>query len=171
MTCIEIILAFWLSLPVWYGDRHETTEQRLALWTPVAETICRIATADADRARAATQAYFEGARLARYVIEGRCHDGPPGCRCDEGMAWGVWQVHRWCGRAWNKSLPTRERRDAALRCALQAGHSGLRSCRGDQGWFSGQWSLHCTYRWAVRAAMARRLRQRLIEGQRKEQDQ
>jgi hypothetical protein len=165
VTCIDIILAFWLALPGWYGDRHLTDAQRLDLWMPVAKTICRVAKTDTDRARAATQAYFEGSRLARYVIQGRCHQGPPGVRCDDGLAWGVWQVHRWCKRAWNKSLPVHERRDAALRCVLQAGRTGLRSCRGEQGWFSAQWSLHCTYRWAVRAAMARRLLKKLMAGE------
>jgi hypothetical protein len=150
MICLEIILAFWITLPQWHLD-HADRAGRIELYTPVAASICRVARNDTERAWLATQAYAE-TKLARYVLEERCQDGPPGERCDAGRAIGPWQAHKanptaryqYCTEAW--TAPTRaERYDAGARCALLV----ARTCRTPEGWFAAQSGRgRCKASWA-----------------------
>jgi hypothetical protein len=142
MTCIEIILAFWLTLPQWHLD-DGTLAERAALYLPVAASVCRVARNDTERAFLATQAYAE-TKLAKLVILERCHEMPAGVRCDEGRATGPWQPHKWCSEAW--TAPTRaERYDAGARCALLV----ARTCRTPEGWFAAQSGRgRCKASWA-----------------------
>ena len=144
MTCPATILAFWLALPQWHGDSFTPTE-RAAHNLPVAESICRVARNDNERAFLATQAYAE-TKLAEAVLVEECHRMPPGSRCDAGLATGPWQVHKHCPEAW--TAPTRaDRYDAGARCALRM----ARQCRTPEGWFAAQGGFRrCAADWARR---------------------
>jgi hypothetical protein len=155
MTCPLLILSAWALLPTWYQDRDETPEARDALRLPVAEAIC-LATKDRrERAFLAAQAYAE-THLARYVLDHRCADGPPGAKCDAGRATGPWQVHRNANecseRAWDATLPTLARFSAGARCALMGWRWGVRRCRSEVGGFSAQAGgiVRCDLAWARR---------------------
>lgn len=91
---LETILALLLALPAYHGD-HETAEQRQSRLAPYAAGIARHARSSDERAALMAVAWHE-TRLAAYVTEGRCHEGPPGQRCDNGKARGPWQLHGWC---------------------------------------------------------------------------
>ena len=142
--CTALLLKAWLALTPWSGDRHESLESRTALYHPVAETVCKVTEDDLERAMLGAQSYWEGARLARYVLEDRCKDGPPGARCDEGYATGPWQVHRWCRKAWNQTRSRAERLEAGARCALSAARAGRKACGGLRGMFAYQTSISCS---------------------------
>lgn len=142
MTCISLILLAWLVLPPWYQDADDSFQERAELYYPVAAAICSVAQNETERAFLAWQAYEE-TKLARYVIESRCSDGPPGVRCDEGQATGPWQQHRWCSGAWDGSRS--ERLEAGARCALRL----ARRCRTPEGWFAAQsGGTSCSASWA-----------------------
>jgi hypothetical protein len=126
LTCPVVLLRVLLSLAVWHQDADLSPDARSALYRPVAEAICRVSRTTQEQAWLAAQAYSE-TTLAAYVIEGRCADGPPGIRCDEGRATTEWQVHRFCIAAW--TAPTLdERREAGARCALKTARRGLTVC-------------------------------------------
>jgi hypothetical protein len=115
------VLSAMLSLPQYVGDRGESLEQRTALYLPIAESIARVAKNDRQAALLIAQAH-EDSKFARYVIEGRCSEGPPGVRCDEGRSYGVYQVSvRYC--------PDRDL-DGQARCALKAAGGGVERCHG-----------------------------------------
>jgi hypothetical protein len=144
VNCISLILRAWLALPVWYQDTDLTQDQRADLYRPVAEAVCAVATTDTERAFLARQTYSE-TKLARYVLEDRCKDGPVGARCDSGLATGPWQSHRWCAGAWKGTQA--ERFAAGARCALRL----ARSCREPEGWFAAQTGrAQCHAAWARR---------------------
>jgi hypothetical protein len=134
------ILSAMLSLPPAALDRSESVEQRTALFLPVAEAIARVSRSDRQAALLIAQAW-EDTKLARYVLEGRCHDGPVGQRCDNGKARGPWQVHKWC---------TATTLDGEARCALRAASSGMDRCRGHaqspvHGAFAGLAARDCSW--------------------------
>jgi hypothetical protein len=135
--CVAGILGVWLSLAPWYGDRHDSPEAREALYRPVAVAICKATEDPGERAFLGSQAYHE-TRLARYVLEGRCHDGPVGARCDDGRARGPWQVHRWCRAAWRETETAAARRVAAATCVLRGWRYGLRRWGSPAGGFQAQ---------------------------------
>jgi hypothetical protein len=173
MNCPAVILKAWLALTPWWNDRNDTLEERITLYTPAAEVVCRATTNPLERAFLATQMYWEGSRLAHYVIEDRCQDGPKGARCDEGLATGLLQVHRWCRAAWPlrgqaATADTRQARlEAAARCVLQAARSGRRACGGLLGMFAFQSGLSCTMLppyTKARIAMTYRILARLKDG-------
>jgi len=142
VTCISIILRAWLALAPWYLDAHESGEQRTELYRPVAVAICAVARTDTERAFLARQTYAE-TRLARYVLEDRCKDGPPGARCDAGLATGPWQSHHWCAGAWTGTRA--ERFAAGARCTLRL----AKYCRDPEGWFAAQAGrAQCRAPWA-----------------------
>jgi hypothetical protein len=62
---------------------------------PVAVAIAQAARSREEAALLVAQGWHES-RWAAYVLEGRCQDGPPGARCDEGRARGPWQVWHYC---------------------------------------------------------------------------
>lgn len=120
----ETILAAMLALPPYYGDRAESLAERTALYRPVAEAIYEVSkeskNAQATAAMLISQG-FEETKYARYVLEGRCSDGPPGQRCDNGRSRGAFQVGRWC--------PLDHGPLGEARCALRAARYGAAHCR------------------------------------------
>lgn len=121
------VLAVMLRQPPWSGDVAETPQQRRALYAPVAQAIADASTDTQEMAALATLAWHE-TRLARYVLEGRCKDGPASAQCDQGHARGPWQVWR-----------------AEARCALQMLGWGRKMC-ADKGVAPGWHSAYAGYR-------------------------
>ena len=119
MATVEALLAVALSFPPWYGDRRDSTEARRELYRPTVEAIVEETQNEKYQALLLAQA-IEDTHLARYVLEGRCLDGPPGQQCDHGRSRGPFQVGRWC--------PTGSLRDEA-HCALRAAWGGVARCR------------------------------------------
>jgi len=172
------ILVLLLALPQWSGDSHETAEQRRTLLTPVASAIAStvehaVACEDClshQRARMlavllATQAWHE-TRLARYVLEGRCHDGPDGAQCDGGLARGPWQVHQWCRAAWDHEDGSLRSHEGGAYCALDLMVRGMRRCHSVEGAFAGmRGTAECSSPWAAeRARSVRRFAPLLPRG-------
>jgi hypothetical protein len=91
---LELILAALLAFPAYHGD-HETGEAREARLAPYAAGIASHART-ADETAALVAIAWHETRLAAYVTDGRCHEGPAGQRCDNGRARGPWQLHGWC---------------------------------------------------------------------------
>lgn len=114
------VLAVLLSFPTYPGDKGDSLEQRTALYTPVAMTIAAVAKTPESAAALIAIARHES-HLARYVLEGRCHEGPVNERCDNGRARGPWQVHPWC--------PATDLEGQA-RCVLGQFWWGYRHCGG-----------------------------------------
>ena len=158
MTCVPLILALMLSWPQYHLDRGDPAAARRALYRPVAEAICAVGKTRLERAWLVVQSYHE-THWARYVLENRCSEGPPGARCDEGRATGPWQVHSHCAVAWRRTGHfTRKQRQAGARCALRVARMGLRRCKTTEGAFAHQrGSGRCHAPWA--AARARRVEQ------------
>jgi hypothetical protein len=148
--CVAAIMGVWMTLAPWYGDRHDTPEARAALYRPVATAICQATEDPGGRAFLGAQTYWE-TRLARHVLEERCHEGPAGARCDGGRSIGPWQPRRWCGGAWDMSLTRAERYLAGARCALGLWWGGLARCRRVEGGFVAQGGgKGCRRDWARR---------------------
>jgi hypothetical protein len=142
VTCAYLVLLALLRLAPWYQDVGDSFQARSELYYPVAVAICAVASNDTERAFLAWQAYQE-TRLARYVLEERCHDGPPGVRCDAGLATGPWQMHAWCTGAWTGTQQARL--EAGARHALRL----ARRCRTPEGWFAAQSGrASCSAPWA-----------------------
>ncbi|HEX7671403.1 MAG TPA: hypothetical protein VF395_17540 [Polyangiaceae bacterium] len=113
------VLAAALSLSQYVGDKVDTPEGRETLYRPVAEAIAEVARTNVEASMLLALAFHESG-LARFVIEGRCADGPPGQRCDGGRARGVFQLHESaCREAWkleDGSVPSIR---AEARCAIR----------------------------------------------------
>lgn len=152
MSCAEAVLAVWLGWAPWHLDSAETREQRMGLYRPVAEAVCRATRDPVERAFLAVQADAE-THLARYVLEDRCHDGPVGARCDQGRARGPWQVHRHCRAAWDDSASHASRLESGARCALLGWRWGVRRWDSWAGGFQAQRGLaREPLHWASRRA-------------------
>jgi hypothetical protein len=129
------ILAELLRFTVYAHDVDEPREARIARLEPLAQAIDIVA--DGKPWRAAmliTQAEFES-KLARYVGEGRCQDGPKGARCDTDArgierARGYFQVHAWCAEAWAQPVGSVEELTAAAACTLKLFGAGYARCKG-----------------------------------------
>jgi hypothetical protein len=171
--CVAAIMSVWLSLPVWYGDRDFFIESRIALYRPVAVAICRATENPDQRAFLGSQAYWE-TRLASHVLEERCHEGPPGARCDGGRSIGPWQPRRrWCPAAWDMSLNRDERYLAGARCAHNLWRHGVVRCGTSEGGFVAQGgSRECRRPWArARVPLWSRLRRAISAGGADEEDE
>jgi len=158
--CVRILIEFWLGLTPWWQDRLETLEARTALYQPVAEVVCASTENQLERAMLGAQAYFEGSRLGRYVLEDRCKDGPRSARCDNGLATGPWQVHGWCRDAWVRPFTPENRAarwEAGADCTLLGARAGRRACGGLRGMFAYQQGPSCAGNWTARVSMATRL--------------
>lgn len=113
------VLAAALSLSQYVGDKVDTAEQRSTLYRPVAEAIAEASRTNVEASMLLALAYHESG-LARFVIEGRCADGPPGQRCDGGKARGVFQLHAAaCPDAWKLDAGSVESIHAEARCAIR----------------------------------------------------
>lgn len=81
------------SLPPHVTDAEEPPPIRERRLRGIAAAIDGAARDRTERAALIVLAYQE-TRLARYVQEDRCSDGPRGDReCDSGLAHGLWQIH------------------------------------------------------------------------------
>ncbi len=143
-----LLLAALQSLPVYYGDRDEGTPNRDA-------RLAEVAAAEADAVYRATcqfrwrgpecQPVWRGrprelglalvilgdieSHYARYVGDGRCHDGPRGARCDNGRSRTYWQAQeRFCPAAWAHPQGSPAELTAAAWCAARALSVGHRFC-------------------------------------------
>ena len=85
------VLGVLSSQPTHWSDRDADPSTILASRSELAEAIDAASTEPSDRAALTTLAIHES-RLALYVLQGRCADGPKGA-CDNGRAFGPWQLH------------------------------------------------------------------------------
>jgi hypothetical protein len=114
----DAVLAAALSLSPYVGDKIDTPEQRSTLYRPVAEAIAEVAKTKSEASILVALAFHESG-FARFVIEGRCAQGPPGQRCDGGKARGVFQLHEAaCREAWKLKDGSVESIRAEARCAI-----------------------------------------------------
>src|SRR5690606_3297665 len=132
-----MIMTVMLAMPPGIGDEHATEEERRTFLEPVAAAIHQVATESPAPIRTASILLALGrneTRFARYVIEGRCQDGPPGMRCDwsrrlnRPVARGPFQVHPWCKAAWAPPETSLESLVAGARCAVSYVNRALRRC-------------------------------------------
>lgn len=132
------ILAVMLRLPTWYQDADETPEQRADLLRPVALAI-ELATDDVTEQAALIALGYAESSWARYVVEGRCSDGPAGTRCDHGQARHPWQVHRAaCPAAWELAEDDPRALERSAECAVRILRGAKMRCRdGWRGAFAG----------------------------------
>ena len=113
------VLAAALSLSQYVGDKVETLEQRSALYRPVAEAIAAVSRTNTEASLLIALAFHESG-FARFVVEGRCADGPPGQRCDGGRARGVFQLHQSaCPEAWKLEGGSSQSVRAEAGCAIR----------------------------------------------------
>lgn len=172
----DVVLDLMLKTPGWSGDKGDSLEQRRALFTPVAKVIAEAGSTWEERAVLFTLAHQETG-FARYVLEGRCQDGPPDAQCDHGAARGPWQVLKWCRDAWKAPDGTIESFRPAARCAIQMYRWGGAKCAEKQGpdgrqlfddlptaSFAGYTASDCRYRLASqRASMLKDVTAQLLK--------
>lgn len=164
------ILYVLMGLVPWYGDRDDTEAQRRALLQPIAADIAFAVAEKSDglspelKASAVMAVGDHESHWARYVIEARCSEGPPGARCDEGLARGPFQQHASaCPRAYRHPEGSRESLREEARCAVRLLTGALRRCRGRHpagdwaGAFSGYRSASCEWKPAARRAQTMNL--------------
>lgn len=134
---VEMILAVMLQGPVWAVDADETPEQRRQLYMPVAQAIEAVARETDNPVRSAAILIALGQNetaFSRYVLEGRCLDGPPGMRCDydprtrKPLSRGPFQVRKWCKAQWAAKEGSYESFVEGARCALGYVNKGLQRC-------------------------------------------
>lgn len=161
------ILAVMLAQPTWHGDLAETPEQRADLLRPVALAI-ELATHDTTEQAALIALGYHESGWARYVLEGRCADGPPGARCDHGRARSPWQLwRRACPSAWELSEDDPRALERSAACAVRLLRGARGRCRGmhPAGDVAGMFSGYarggvCT--WAPAAGRARSMASVLV---------
>lgn len=167
------------SLPVAWVDRDEDPElrrERLAI------LAAELAAAAEDRAdwdvvtSAGIEIAWAESRLARYVADGRCEDGPEGSRCDIDPATGIPRARgyfqQWkaaCPLAYEHPAGSRESLQQEARCVVRLWSAARVRCRGRHpagewaGAFSGYRSVDC--RWPLgkrRAEHMATIRRRLV---------
>jgi len=152
----EILLTLWIQMGIWQQGPAEMERARLRPW---ATAISELQSTDQLKVAVAYVAWKE-TRLAAYVLEGRCKEGPRGQRCDPGRdgeprALGPWQLHRAaCPLAWEQG-PSSYRVQAD--CAARQIRYAMRRCSNEssgywQGAFNGYAGRRCDDpRGAVRA--------------------
>lgn len=129
MIALAPVLAAMLSLAPYTADRAATPDEREALLTPLAYEISMVARTPSEGALLVAVAFHESG-FARYVLEGRCKDGPPGQRCDGGKARGVFQLHAaTCPAAYALPEGSRGSLRAEATCALSLLRWGGQQCR------------------------------------------
>lgn len=111
------------SAPSHATDIDEPPAGREARLVAIASAVDAATDDLSERAMLLSLGWHES-RWARYVQEGRCSDGPPGQRCDEGRSVGPWQQ-----RAFDDSPVPEDMPGQALR-ALRLLRFGLYRCRG-----------------------------------------
>lgn len=158
------ILVVLLGLPPFHSETDESAEGRQARLQTVAAAIDHAAAAHAHRwppqktAAALLALGWHESRFARYVGEGRCHEGPPGARCDPNrhgvrQARTYWQLHRVaCPAAWALPEGSAAELQVAARCAAGLLIGAEHRCRHRTpygllaGAFSGYRGIACDWR-------------------------
>lgn len=145
-------LAVILLLSPWHGDRGDN--DREALLRPVAHAIDSVGHTREERAALIADAYTESS-FARYVLEGRCSDGPPGQRCDPdahgvARARGPWQVWHYCQK---NGL------EGEAECVVRLLRMGHSRCASWEGAFAALHGPSCQWAPAMRRVQ---LMQRLL---------
>lgn len=126
------VLSVLRAEPTHWSDRKAAPEDVDASRVELASAIVSATDEPSERAALATLAIHES-RLALYVIEGRCSDGPKGA-CDHGLASGPWQLHK------SKDEPVIPAElDAQARIALKRWRTHRKRCaaHGLAGAFAG----------------------------------
>lgn len=161
-------LAIWALLMALAPHTTDIDEPAGARSGRLAVTAVAIADAtDGDIARAARVIALGEAEshFARYVMDGRCQDGPKGSRCDplhgRAQSLGPWQQRRRaCPRAWAAPLGSIEQLREQAKCAdrLLRGASARCMRRGavdpEAAGFAGYRGIDCE--WSGGARRARR---------------
>lgn len=130
MMTAETLLLVMLAQPVWHQDTAETPAERADLLRPVAMAI-ELATDDATEQAALIALGYAESRWARYVVEGRCQDGPRGVQCDHGRARGPWQTWRVaCPEAFELVEWDPRVLERTAKCAVRHLRGGYGRCRG-----------------------------------------
>ena len=138
----EVILFVLLTLAPWHGDRDEHHDARALRLAPVANAIVQASRGDRDVAAALIAHGAGETRYARYVIEGRCQDGPRGAQCDpdrhgRARARGAWQVWRVaCPEAYAHPDGSHVSIAAEARCAARLLRGGRHRCGTWEGAFA-----------------------------------
>jgi hypothetical protein len=129
----EAVLNVMFSAQPWYQDATESITEREQLYEPLAYEIAKVVINDKDRlqsyggyitvAGALITLAYEETRFARYVLEGRCKEGPDGSKCDpdrngEPRARGAFQLwKRACPNAYEFPAGSRESLVLETECA------------------------------------------------------
>ena len=164
------IHALLLSLPPFAAEpTPETADERAVRLEPVAAAIAEAsagAPAGFSRGQWAAVLVALGkheSNFAKYVQEGKCSEGRPGERCDDGKAKSHFQLHyAACPAAWELEPGTVAELNAATKCASRLLASALRRCRSRNtdplaGAFSGYAGASCVAPWANRRANTARV--------------
>lgn len=126
---VEAVLAAMLTLPEYTGDKGQTPESRRQLYAPVATMIHDVSHSRSEEALLVALAEHESG-FARFVVEGRCSEGPPGQRCDGGNARGVFQLHAAaCPSAWQHPEGSPESMALEAACAIRLLRWGGSQCQ------------------------------------------
>ena len=164
------IHALLVALPPFAAEpTPETADERAVRLEPVAAAIWEAssgAPAGFTRGQWAAVIVALGkheSNFAKYVQEGRCSEGRPGERCDNGKARTFAQLHyAACPAAWQLEPGTVAELDAAAKCASRLLAAALRRCRSRNadplaGSFSGYAGASCVAPWANRRANTARV--------------
>ena len=137
---VAIVLKALQALPA-YPDQGNA-EARTVLLRPVAEAIVEATGGDVARVSALVAIGNAESTFARYVIEGRCKDGPKGARCDwnyklrRNESRGPWQVRSWC-QSWDYPEGSREALFAEAKCADRMVRRAWTKCKTQVGIYAG----------------------------------
>lgn len=137
----EIVLVALRALPA-YPDQGDAAE-RDALLRPVAEVIVEATGGDLARASSLVAIGNAESAFARYVLEGRCKDGPKGARCDwnyrtrRNESRGPWQIKDWCRQSWDHPEGSRDALLGEAKCADQLVRRAWAKCRTLDGIYAG----------------------------------
>lgn len=126
--------------PAHFTDRDEPAEARAMRLARVDAAIRKAANGDPYIAKALrVHGRFE-THFARYVGEGRCHEGPVGSRCDEGRARTYFQVwETTCPAAWAEPQGSVAELEQAAVCAARILRAGRARCKTAEGMFAAMW--------------------------------
>ncbi len=163
----EAILAAMLAFPQYTGDRHaDGPADRARLYRPVAAAIAEVSRNHTEAAALVALGYSETA-FARYVLDGYCHQGPAGARCDGGRARGAWQVWSHCRPLWAGPENAPSRHLDGARCAIRLLRAGRVRCGTLRGAFGVCAGRGCDWRGgAARAKLTATVKGRLAHGRR-----
>ena len=122
VSAIVVLKVFLMQAPFDW-DRSLSVEERTELSRPYAEAVAKAANTYWEAALLVADAISE-THMARYVIEGRCMQGPVGQQCDpkHGVprARGVWQLHEAaCRKAWASPESSYESIQLEAECTIQ----------------------------------------------------